>query len=180
MIDEPLHIGIHRFKTILLILGSIAFSVIGAYMIYRNRDMDGLNETILCIMGVVGILFFGGLGIPINARNLMRTAAYTLDDQGLTNHLVEGSLHFIPWKDIRSFKIQKVERTKLIIVYLRNPNEYTAELTGIKKLLARWSQNYSGSPVALATTNARCSSQQLLDHLNDYLNRYRASSKKQI
>lgn len=118
---ERIEINPPAWKMALAILGIAAFVLVGAYMaVYGD-----LAEK---VMGVIAILFFGGLcGYALYAR-LRGQGKIALLPAGIEVGLPGMNPRVLPWGDIEAFGVNKIGNQEFTTIRVRS---YRAWLSGI-------------------------------------------------
>ncbi|MEM1325973.1 MAG: STM3941 family protein [Bacteroidota bacterium] len=161
---EPIAIRRSRTKTFLALLGAIAFVVLGVGMVI-------LPDTIIVekIIGGAAVLFFGST-IPIGIKKVSNTIALELSQ----SHLIiepktKGQTYRIPWTQITDFREIKIKGTKIVLIYVKNPDEWIAkESNFVKQKVMKVSLKTYGTPFSVASSGLTISSDQFLKLLSQF------------
>jgi len=111
---EPRIIRGSRTKSLLYLLGGIAFVWIGAHLVRDSATQPELFAVKMIVVGWVSIVFFGLCALAA-AWLLVRPRVLILDSSGLA---IGGSVHRSPlriaWRDVQGFHVRKQNRYKSI------------------------------------------------------------------
>lgn len=158
-------VGRSRFKTFLLLLGAIGFVLAGIWMI-RTEDADMFTK----IIGGVSALFFGA-AIPIGIKKLITNeAALEFNEQHLTIEPQSNKKIVLVWSEIEAFEVVSIKGTKIIIIVVKNPQDWiNKETNPIKKKLMQFNFNHYQTPFNIAASGLNISHKKLLKLLNEKL-----------
>ncbi len=110
---ETLVLRRSRSKTVLSMLGSIAFVTIGLFMVSGPiADSSRHSPEFVKLMGWACIAFFGGTGL-LSIRNLIRPTELVLSAEGFQVKGVRRT-PLVPWRDVRGFFIAQVQLSKFV------------------------------------------------------------------
>lgn len=175
--SEEKIIELSKTKLLLLVFGSLAFIVIGAWMvsidaaqIEAQRRFN--NPLFVHGIGWVGILFFGWCGV-IGARKFFdKKPGLIFSSVGITDNSSGVSAGLIPWNEISGFNVYEIQKQKMLIVLLKNPDKYIEIGSAIKRTLNRTNFKMCGSPVAISSNSLKINFDDLLKMTNEYFTRY--------
>lgn len=169
-------IELSKTKLLLLIAGACAFVAIGLWMLQMDsaeiESQRRFNNPLLVHgIGVVSIAFFGFCGVFGVKKlfdkkpGLVLSAAGILDNCGVSARL-------IPWSEIVGFDIFKVQKQKMLIVKVTNPEKYVEVGNSMKRTLNRVNFNMCGSPIVITASSLKIGFNELLDVCNTYFAKY--------
>ena len=138
-------------KIILLILGSLAFVVLGFCLYFEIiPHNERFNPTFIKITGIVAILFFGLTFIIGISRMIKPKPALIINSKGIVDNSTATSVGFIKWNDITGFQQVKIASNNFLVVHVKNPNSY---IDNSKNMLTKQSLKYNhnnfNSPIAI-------------------------------
>lgn len=167
--NSPIEIPQSKKKILLLILGSLAFVVLGYCFYFEIIPNDGnFNETFIKIVGIASMLFFG-LTLLIGVNRMFKTKpGLIINEKGITDNSTATSVGFIPWRDITSVEPIKVVSTSFLIVHVKNPESYISKETNtlVKKSL-QYNRKNHGSPIAIGSTTLAMKLQKIEAFINE-------------
>ena len=158
--DDKIEIPLSKTKIFLHLFGSILFVVLFIFIIVELQPSSFIE-----VVGYCGILFFG-FGCAVLIRKLLdHRPGLIIDQNGITDNTTYMSVGRIEWKDIVGLNTYQVESTKMIIIYIENPEKY---IKRAKNSLAaksmRMSQSMTGSPLSINSGALQISHDEL-EHL---------------
>ena len=126
------------------------------------------NPLLIRIVGISGVLF-SGFGMFVMAKQLFRSQLMLiLDEKGI--HQKQPKNQSIPWKDIEGFSEMKINSVKIIIIRVKNPEEYIAiEPNKIRKKMMNFNLNNYGSPFTISVATMDIGYAELWELLNEGL-----------
>lgn len=174
---ESIEIYSSKKKSLLLLIGSIAFVALGVWLLIEADNLTGWrarNPIFTRGIGIASILFFG-LGIFVGIKRLVKSEiALIIDQKGLNVNPKKSLTEFINWTDINGFQEIKIQSTRIVIIEVKN-SEYwlDKETSGFRRKLMQFNINNYNSPFNIASAGLDISSDRLIETLNKYFNRYK-------
>lgn len=162
-------------KAFLLLLGSIAFVVLGFFCFVNAEKMQSnlfRNPLIIKIAGIVSVLFFG-FGIFVSIKQLIKDKLMlAIDEKGINVNPKKGEI--IKWESIDGFSEIKINSVKIIIIQINDSIDYiNGETNKIRKNLMKFNFNNYGSPFNISSSTTDLNHVELFQLLNESLNRYK-------
>lgn len=170
----PISIPLSKGKLLLSILGAFAFVAIGFWFVLAPPSRTGspLESTLLMVLGVVAILFFGGIAILVIRKLFDSRPGLIIDEQGLLDNSGGLSAGQILWQDIENFKVLQIQRQRLILILVKNPQDYIdRQSNGWKRKLMAMNYRQYGTPISISTNGLKISFAELLEMLEQQLAR---------
>ncbi|MFA5620911.1 MAG: STM3941 family protein [Weeksellaceae bacterium] len=160
-----------RFRR-LLFLNLIPFIFCVLFVTMPKAFSSGLikNSTIIIVIGILGVLFFGITLIYVGRKLSNKNLGLSLSDEGLLDTTTAFRFGSVDWEDISGFRAMKIARTQTIAVDLINPDKYISRIDS--KVFTRASeQNLKvyGTPVFINCDSLDMDNQQLLNLLTSEL-----------
>ncbi len=157
-------------KALLVFFLSAIFVVLGIWMIWDAENIKTpflRNLLLIRMVGISSVLFFG-YGMWVTLKQLFsKKLMLILDEIGI--HLKPPTERIIRWKDIEDFSEMKINNVKIIIINVKNYEEYLdIETNKIRKNLMNFNLNNYGSPFTISVSTMDISYQELWKLLNDH------------
>jgi hypothetical protein len=175
-IDENI-IELSKKKILLLILGSCAFVVLGAWLlsldeatIQSQRRFD--NPLLIHGAGLVSIVFFGACGVFGIKKLFDKKAGLIFNSSGIVDNSSGVSAGLIPWSEILGAEILEIHKQKMLIIKVRNPQKYIERGGTLKQALNKANHKICGSPIAITSNALRINFSELLSLFNQYKQKY--------
>ena len=168
----PISIPLSKGKLLLSILGAFAFVAIGFWFVLAppSRTGSSLESTLLMVLGLVAILFFGGIAILVIRKLFDSRPGLIIDEQGLNDNSGGLSAGQILWQDIENFQALQIQRQRLILVLVKNPQDYIdRQSNGWKRKLMAMNYRQYGTPISISTNGLKISFAELLAMLEQQL-----------
>ncbi|OUR65670.1 hypothetical protein A9Q79_01370 [Methylophaga sp. 42_25_T18] len=164
-------------KAILLIVGSLAFVGVGVYLtsidpiqIEEHRRFN--NPLFVYGIGWASILIFG-LSCLYHIRKLFdKKPGLTFNSTGIIDNSSGIAAGLIPWNDIKGFNIYEVNKQKMLVISLNNPNKYIEMGNLFKRALNRANYKMCGSPLSITPNSLQINFDELIEITNKYFNEY--------
>lgn len=173
-ISGKTQIPFSKNKLTLLFIGSLAFVAIGIDFLtsphkYAETATRQTSIYVIIIVGLAAVLFFGTCAIMIFYKFFDKNPGLIIDDQGIK--INSGFKDYIEWADIERFDVKQIARTRLIIVFLKDPDVHIQKEKNIfKRKLMMWNYKTSGSPVSISSNGLKCNFDELYTFLTVRLN----------
>ncbi|RZK38618.1 MAG: hypothetical protein EOO90_21665 [Pedobacter sp.] len=177
---ERIEIYSSKRKSLLLLIGSIAFVALGVWLILDADNLTGWRARSPIFtrgIGVASILFFG-FGIFVGIKRLIKSeVALIIDTKGLNVNPKKSLTEFIKWTDINGFEEIKIQSTRIVIIGIKNPKYWLdKETSGFRRKLMQFNINNYNSPFNIASAGLDISSDALIDTLNNYFDTYKGEA----
>jgi hypothetical protein len=174
---ERIEIYSSKKKSLLLLVGSIAFVVLGLWLFLDADDLTGWrarNPIFTRGIGIASIIFFG-LGIFIGIKRLIKSEiALIIGYKGLNLNPKKSLTEFIEWKDISGFEETKIQSTRIVIIGVKNPEHWLGKETSAFRLkLMQFNIRNYNSPFNIAASGLDITSDKLIETLNTYFDRHK-------
>lgn len=157
---EPtrIEIPLSKAKIIVMIATCLVFVCLGVFMILNPDGMQSRRfgpEWIISI-GVIGILFFGAIGISIIKKMGEKRTGLVIDQDGIWDNSSGVSAGLIKWPDVLGIRKVQVYGTRFLLIDVRNPEDYIKNATGLlKKNAMKANKNRYGTPISISAGSLR-------------------------
>lgn len=156
-------------------MGSLGFTAIGLWFVLNPPNISNPyfgNPTRLLVLGIIAILIFGLLTIYIARKLTDNKPGLIIDNIGLIDNSSGVSAGQILWSDIEDISVLEIHRQKLIMLQVKNPQDYIDKQTSVlKKKLMQMNFNIYGTPLSITSNSLQIKFEELLHILNDRLNK---------
>jgi hypothetical protein len=125
--------------------GLLAVMITAALLLLPPVTLGGFN--ILAVVGWVGLAFFIPATTYAVVRALLPQIALRLSADGLTDGSSMSAVGFVPWSQISGVGTSEISGSRLVGVYLRDPEAFIAGLGPIRRVAARTNLRMFGAPV---------------------------------
>lgn len=168
----PISIPLSKGKLLLSALGAFAFVAIGFWFVLAppTTYSSFFGPAVTIIIGLIAILFFGGIAILVIGKLFDPRPGLIIDEQGLTDNSGGLSAGQILWADIEDFSVLQIQRQRLILILVKNPQDYIdRQRNGWKRKLMAMNYRQYGTPVSISTNGLRISFAELVEILKHHL-----------
>ncbi|HWY98605.1 MAG TPA: STM3941 family protein [Bacteroidia bacterium] len=169
-INQTVEIPLSKRKIILLFFGAI-ISVLLSYRLWTIADTQTHYPTIYvqCV-SILGIILFG-FGIIFAPIKLFdKRPGLIISDEGIQDNSGISSGRFYPWINITGFKMVKIKRTKLLLIFMDNTEEIINRESTWKQKMMKLSLSTYGTPISIGSGTLKCNFDELEKLLSDRLN----------
>ena len=166
-------IPISKQKIILLTIGALVFVGLGVLFVINPEKYTSpimRNPTVIFISGLASILFFG-LCTPFIFKKLWdKSPGLIITDQGILDNSSGVSAGQIYWADIDDISVLKIHRQKLIMLQVKNPQEFIDKQTSsFKRKMMTLNYRMYGTPLSITSNGLKITFDELLSTLTEKL-----------
>jgi len=162
-------IPISKQKLILLTVSALVFVGVGILFVTNPEKYTSpimRNPTVIFISGVASILF-SGLCTPFIFKKIWdKSPGLIITDQGILDNSSGVSAGQIYWADIEDISVLKIHRQKLIMLQVKNPQDYIDKQTSnFKRKMMTLNYKMYGTPLSITSNGLKISFDELLSTL---------------
>jgi len=178
--DEKI-IELSKTKLRMLVIGSVIFVAMGLWMVQFDSVQIAArhryNSPVLMYgIGVIVILFFGFCGVVGIRKLLDKKPGLILNSAGIHDNSSGVAAGFVPWSEITGFSIFEMQKQKILVIKLLEPERYIMTGGAFKRILNRMNYKMCGSPVAISANSLKVGFDELLKICDSYLYKYQKNS----
>jgi hypothetical protein len=174
--DETL-IAVSREKVLLLILAACVFVAVGVWLfsldaetIQAQRRFN--NPPVVHGLGLASAILFGLAGLYA-ARKLFDTKpGLVFSPAGILDNSSAVAAGLIPWSEVVGVETIEIQRQKLLVIKVRDPERYIERGSVLKRALNRVNHRMIGSPIAISSGALRISFAELLSLFKRYQEKF--------
>ena len=171
---NKIEIPLSKTKLLVGTGGSILMIILCFYLCTTISDQQTrFNPTLVKVVGIAGILFFGATGIYGIKKMFDKNVGLTIDDNGIIDNTNASSIGLIRWSEITEIKTEQVMSTKFLLIFTNDPNGILEKVTGMKRKLLVGNMKMYGTPLSITSTTLKYNFADLEKLLKDRLNEQR-------
>jgi hypothetical protein len=180
--NDELVIELSKSKAILIIVGSLAMVAAGAWLFLMDertiaRDLPIDDPLFVHGVGIAGMVLFSLTAI-LGLRKLFdKKPGLVFNSTGIIDNSSGLSAGLIPWSDVTGAEIYQVQRQKMLIIKVRNPEEFIQRGNVLKRAVVKINSKMSGSPIAISSNTLKTNFPELLSIFQQYQQKYGKSMK---
>ncbi|KIC89406.1 STM3941 family protein [Flavihumibacter sp. ZG627] len=164
--EEIIEIELSKKKILLMLVGSLAFVAIGIWFVISPPAISNSywgNPTKLAFVGYASIFFFGLCAFLLFRKLSDKKPGLIIDNTGITDNSGGVSAGQILWSDLEDISVMEMHRQKLIMLHVKNPQEYIDKQTsGFKRKMMQMNYNMYGTPLSITTNGLKISFDDLM------------------
>lgn len=170
-VGQRIEIPLSKAKLVLLLFGALAFIALGLWFIIappviQNSIWGGPLK--IAIAGYASVIFFGLCAFFLIRKLPDNRPGLIIDEKGLEDNSSGVSGKRIPWSDISKISVIEIQRQKIILLEVKNPQEYISKQTsGFKKKIMEMNFRLYGTPLSLSSNGLKISFDELFKLLNE-------------
>ena len=147
----------------LFVIAALAIALVTGLIFPR---LEGFGNLKIAALVVIAFLPVWGVYLMIQQSSKTRPGL-TISEHGITDYSNLTSVGFIPWSDIIAIKEEQNEfRQKLIVIVVKNPDEYIDKPIGARA--SRKAQHMQfGSPIVISASVLDFDTPQLVSMLKE-------------
>ena len=174
---ERIEIPLSKGKIVLILIGAIVFVALGIWFVIKPQEISNgasVSSTIILIVGIAAILFFGLCALYALRKLPDTKPGLIIDESGLTDNSSGVSAGQILWADIDNLSVISIQRQKLIMIEVKNPQDYIDKQTStFKRKMMTLNYKMYGTPLSITSNGLKISFDELLRVITDKLNESR-------
>lgn len=150
--STPIEIPSSKRNLAFMLLGAAIFVALGIMLLVLpgGELFDG-DRIIIRIVGLVAILFFGGMGYLIARRYRDQRIGLRIDERGITDHSSGVSIGLIEWADIEAIDTARMGTERFLVLRTHQPEKYIERATnGLMRGALRANHRITGSPLNIS------------------------------
>lgn len=176
---NKIEIPLSKTKLLLGLAGSILFILLGLYLwTVVAGQQTGINATLVKVVGLAGMLFFGATGIYGVKKLFDKSVGLTIDENGITDNTNASSIGLIKWDDITEIQTAKVMSTQFLLIFTRDSHAILENASGMKRKLLERNLKMYGTPLSISSTTLMYHFNDLETLVKDRFNEYREKKTK--
>ena len=174
---NTIEIPFSKQKIVFGIVVSITFVVLGYYLFATFADQQNrLDPRLAKAAGLFGIIFFGGTGIFAIKKLFDKSLGLIISDEGIFENTNATSIGFISWDNITDIKTIEIKSTKILLIFVKNPQIYLDKVSGFKKILMKSNFSMYGTPLSITSVTVKIKFNELEQIINQRFEEYRKNT----
>ncbi len=166
---QEIEISLSKSKLTLLLLGSVLLVALGLWFLIAPPSIDHPvygNQTLLLLAGILATAFFGLTTIFIARKLMDNRPGLVIGKEGITDNSSAVAAGLIKWDDLEYFSVLKISGQKLIMLFVKNPQDYIDRQTsGFKKRAMKMNFKMYQTPLSISANGLKCNFDELLGML---------------
>ena len=165
--DQTIEIPLNKTRILMMLMGTLVFVIIGFWFVIAPPEIDNSfwgDPTKLTIIGYASILFFGLCAYFFIRKLPDNKPGLVIDDTGIFDNSGGLSAGNILWTDMEEISVIQIQKQKMIMIYLKNPQEYIDRQTSfLKKKGMQLNYKSYGTPISITSTGLKTSFDELYE-----------------
>ena len=161
--NKEIAIPFSKGKIALLLLCAALFIAISLHLFCHPEDFKRRNPIITKAVGFIGIPF-SFLSLVFALTKLFdKRPGLIIDEEGFVNNTSFLKNQRIQWTNVTGLDIWKYNGSKMILVYVNNPEEIIASANKFYRFWLRLNARKHGTPVWITSITLKISFNELLE-----------------
>jgi len=169
--DETV-IELSKNKILLTILGSIGFVGLGTWLMFCHITVWHLPLIVIHLAGFISVVFFGACGIYGFKKLFDKKPGLIFNSSGIVDNSSGVAAGFIPWSEVIRAEVSELNKQKMLIIFVQNPQKFINQGGMMKQLLNNANYKMCGSPIAIASNTLKINFAELLALFRQYQQKY--------
>jgi hypothetical protein len=133
------------------------------------------NPTVIFIVGLASVLFFGLVAITIFRKLSDKKPGLIINRQGIIDNSSGVSAGLILWTDIEDIKVSQAMNQKFLMFIVKNPQAYLNKVTNpLKRKGMEMNYRTYGSPISISANSLQINFDNLYSLLTEKLKVYKS------
>lgn len=174
--DETI-VELSKTKIVLLLLGASAFVAAGIWMFSLDdasiQSQRRFNDPMYVHgLGLVSIVFFGLCGLFALKKLFDKKPGLVFNDSGIVDNASSVAAGFIPWSEVVGAEIFEIQKQKMLIIKVRDPQKYIARGNSLRRTLNKANYKMVGSPISVSSNALEINFSELASLFEQYRRKY--------
>ena len=150
--EERIEIELDKKKLFLMLIGALIFVSIGFWFVISPPTIQNAflgNPSRIAIIGYASIIFSGLCVFFLIQKLFDNKPGLIIDKNGIVDNSV-GSPRIVLWSEIESISVVNIHRQKLILIHIKNPQDYIVRQTnGFKRKMMAMNYKMYDAPISM-------------------------------
>jgi len=165
METTSIKIPLSKGKMIFLLLGSLLFVILSAFIFLNAEEMITRrigNPIIIKIIAIIGVLFFGVILMSILKKMMNKQSGLIISNEGIWDNSSGVSVGMIKWEDIVGIRKVRASGVNFILIDVKNADSYLNNTKGtIKRQAMKANMRKYSTPISLSAAGLKISFNKL-------------------
>lgn len=153
--------------------GSVVFVLIGLWLLISPPEISNPilgNKTVIFISGIAALLFFGTTAAISLKKIMQRIPGLIISKEGIYDNSSAITVGLIKWEDLVDIGVVEVQKQKLLMLYVQNPQEYIrSQKNAFKRTIMQINYKSYSTPISIGVHGLKCNFDELHSLLKQYM-----------
>jgi hypothetical protein len=181
--EGRIEIELSKSKLTLMLIGTTGFVAVGIWFVISPPTISNSywgNPIKIALVGYASIVFFGLCAVYILRKLPDTKAGLVIDDIGLVDNSSALSAGQILWTDIQDVTVIEINKQKLMMLHVTNPQEYIDRQKSIfKRKGMQLNYQMYGTPLSITANGLKTSFDKLLVMITDRFRETRTNAQQE-
>lgn len=169
---DEVRIAFSQGKSGGLLIGSLAFCLIGIWMFYVAWTEGGIEAILLALLALVTLLFFGAAALFLLRPLVARSPGLILNQDGFIDYSSALAAGFVPWEEVAEIGSSSHRGNQFISVVLNDPHQYIASQNLFRRGVMSMNKVFFRTPIQISTNVLDISFPKLQNLFREYKSKY--------
>jgi len=161
---DEVAIPLSKTKLLLMLAGSLAFVAIGLWFVIAPPNFRNSYWAARAgVAGAAGIVVFGLFAFFLARKLRDSRPGLVVSNRGFYDNASATPAGEVLWDDVTGFDVMQIQGQRMIVVLVKNPEEYIERQTSaFKRKLMSMNANMAGSPISISANSLQIGFDELL------------------
>ena len=173
---NTIEIPLSKKKMFIILIGAVVFTIIGIILVINYAKISApvdqqmialgslyLNPIIELFFGVLFCVVFGFISIYFLMKSVANKPGLILDEVGMIDNSSGVAVGRIAWIDINEINVVHIQRQKMIMIYLKNPQDYiNKQRSYLKRRIMAFNLKIYKTPIIIPANGLTISFKELI------------------
>lgn len=167
---KEIKIELSKGKILLVLLGGISLVAVAFWLWNYSEIQQKVDPLLVKIIAVIGMLFFSICSFFGTIKLFDTKPGMIVNSRGFVNNSLVLDGQFVEWTHVHSFQIIEIKQTKILLVFIDNPEEIIDKSNIWNKFWLRQNLKWYGTPINVTSNTLKCNFEEMLNIMNEYAN----------
>lgn len=158
---KKINIPLDRLKIFRSSFPLLIFIVVGIFLIIGSLSQDKHITYVFAFIFLVATIILSLFVIANLIKIFDLREGLSISDEGIYDNSSIAALGFIPWEDVMSINVLKINNAALISVRAKNPEKYMKRTNIFTSFIIKGNLKMSGTPITISVNNLKCTFEEL-------------------
>lgn len=171
-------VPLSKRKVALILLGAIAFSIIGSWLWYVADTQTRYPPMFLKVVSLANLCFFGLVGVYAFVKLLDNRPGLIVDAEGIVDNSSAIAAGRVRWEEIAGLSVNSIAGQSFVTIEVTDPSKYLERAGTFSRMMNVGNMKLVGSPINISSLALRIEFEELVRVLSDSLEKYRRKTSQ--
>ena len=166
-------IALSKTKIVLLLLGAVAFVMIGVRLWTISDSQIGYNPHYVKLAAVSCVVFFSICVVYGFFKLFDSKPGLTIGPDGIDDNSSGVSAGHVPWNEIIGIDVTTISSQRFLVFLVEEPQKYVGRGNFLQRKLNAANLKLYGSPIQISSNSLKIDFRELTELVTQYYDRYK-------